>query len=349
MSLRFRKSMKLLPGVRLNFSKETVGLSFGVPGARYTINSKGRRTVSTGIPGTGLYNVETLSSGTRSSRSRNSSSTEGNFEAEESSGPPAPGLFARKAERALNTFLLDIYNSDHPDDPGSVFEKAAALKAQYVELKYPLDLISFLHSATDEKWATEVEPLGASLWEQRGAAFDDKHVRKYFKGIKPGVSISPGITTRLHYNEQTLGFIWSEILQSQKKYEEAVAVLTLMQPNQMVAISLADIEISAGDFDGAIETTEDIEVFDDATGMLMLLRGVAFRGKDMNEAAIECFKRVLKEKKLPEPLIHRALFERGTTYALMGKKAMGIKDLEKILVDNPDYPEVEKKVSELKR
>ena len=349
MSLRFRKSMKLLPGVRLNFSKETVGLSFGVPGALYTINSKGRRTVSTGIPGTGLYNVETLSSGTRSSRSRNSSSTEGAFEEVESSGPPAPGLFARKPERALNTFLLDIYNSDHADDVASVFEKAAALKAQYPELKYPLDLISFLHGATDEKWATEVEPLGASLWEQRGAVFDDKHVRKYFKGIKPGVSISPGITTRLHYNEQTLGFIWSEILQSQKKYEEAVAVLTLMQPNQMVAISLADIEISAGDFDGAIETTEDIEVFDDATGMLMLLRGVAFRGKDMHEAAIECFKRVLKEKKLPEPLIHRALFERGTTYALMGKKAMGIKDLEKILVDNPDYPEVEKKLGELKK
>jgi tetratricopeptide (TPR) repeat protein len=349
MSLRFRKSMKLLPGVRLNFSKETVGLSFGVPGARYTINSKGRRTVSTGIPGTGLYNVETLSSGTRSSRSRNSSSTEEAFEAVESSGPPAPGLFARKAERALNAFLLDIYNSDHADDVASVFEKAAALKAQYPELKYPLDLIAFLHGATDEKWATEVEALGASLWEQRGAAFDDKHVRKYFKGIKPGVSISPGITTRLHYNEQTLGFIWSEILQSQRKYEEAVAVLTLMQPNQMVAISLADIEISAGDFDGAIETTEDIEVFDDATGMLMLLRGVAFRGKDMHEAAIECFKRVLKEKKLPEPLTHRALFERGTTYALMGKKAMGIKDLEKILVDNPDYPEVEKKLGEIKK
>jgi tetratricopeptide (TPR) repeat protein len=341
--------MKLLPGVRLNFSKETVGLSFGVPGARYTINSKGRRTVSTGIPGTGLYNVETLSSGTRSSRSRNSSSTEEAFEAVESSGPPAPGLFARKAERALNAFLLDIYNSDHADDVASVFEKAAALKAQYPELKYPLDLIAFLHGATDEKWATEVEALGASLWEQRGAAFDDKHVRKYFKGIKPGVSISPGITTRLHYNEQTLGFIWSEILQSQKKFEEAVAVLTLMQPDQMVGISLADIEISAGDFDGAIETTEDIEVFDDATAMMMVLRGVAFRDKDMHEAAIECFKRVLKEKKLPEPLTHRALFERGTTYALMGKKAMGIKDLEKILVDNPDYPEVEKKLGEIKK
>jgi len=348
MSIRFRKSMKLLPGVRLNFSKETVGLSFGVPGARYTMNSKGRRTVSTGIPGTGLYNVETLNSGTRSSSGRRSASADSQ-EAETWQAPPAPGLFARKPERELNKFLLDIYNSDRADDPSSVIEKANALKAQYPELKYPLDLICFLHGATDEKWATEVELLGASLWEQRGAAFNDKHVRKYFKGIQPGVTISPGISTRLHYNVQTLGFIWSEILQSQKKYEEAIEVLMQIPPDQMVAISLADIEISIGDFAGAIETTEDIEVFDDATAMMMVLRGVAFREKAMHEAAVECFKRALKLKHMPEALAHRALFERGVTYGLMGKKAMGVKDLEKILVDNPDYPEVEKKLAELKK
>jgi hypothetical protein len=101
--------MKLLPGVRLNFSKETVGLSFGVPGARYTINSKGRRTVSTGIPGTGLYNVDTLSSGTRSASSRTRSSAETVEEDNRSfGGPPSPGFFAGKAERALNALLLDI-------------------------------------------------------------------------------------------------------------------------------------------------------------------------------------------------------------------------------------------------
>jgi len=346
MSLRFRKSMKLIPGVRLNFGKETVGLSFGVPGARYTINSKGRRTVSTGIPGTGIYNVETLSSGTRSRRSSAAAQSQ---ETETWQAPPAPGLFAGKSERQLNKFLLDIYNAKEPDDPSSVIAKAAALKEQYPELKYPLDLISFLHGATDEKWETEVTKLGADLWQNREAAFSDKYVSKYFKGIKPGVTISTGITTQLHYNEQTLGFIWSEILQSQKKYEDAIAILNLMSPDQMVAISLADIEISNGDFDGAIETTEDIEVFDDATAMLMVLRGVAFREKNMHDAAIECFKRALKLKKMPEPLTHRALFERGVTYALMGKKAMGIKDLEKILVDNPDYPEVEKKLAELKK
>ena len=57
MSLRFRRSMKLMPGVRLNFGKDSIGMSFGVPGARYTINSKGRRTVTAGIPGTGIYDV----------------------------------------------------------------------------------------------------------------------------------------------------------------------------------------------------------------------------------------------------------------------------------------------------
>jgi hypothetical protein len=32
----------------------------------------------------------------------------------------------------------------------------------------------------------------------------------------------------------------------------------------------------------------------------------------------------------------------------MGKKAMATKDLEKILVDEPNYPEVEKKLAALK-
>ncbi|KKB35071.1 DUF4236 domain-containing protein [Bacillus thermotolerans] len=54
MGLRFRKSFKIAPGVRLNVSNKSTGLSFGGKGLRYSINSRGRRTVSAGIPGTGL-------------------------------------------------------------------------------------------------------------------------------------------------------------------------------------------------------------------------------------------------------------------------------------------------------
>ena len=53
-SFRFRRSVKIAPGLRLNINKKSVGMSAGVRGARYSINSSGRRTSSVGIPGTGL-------------------------------------------------------------------------------------------------------------------------------------------------------------------------------------------------------------------------------------------------------------------------------------------------------
>jgi tetratricopeptide (TPR) repeat protein len=344
MSLRFRRSMKLLPGVRLNFNKDSVGMSFGVPGARYTINSKGRQTVSTGIPGTGLYNVETISSG-RSSRKVEEQ--EDTWSRTAPSKVVRPGLFAKKAEKELYQFILDVY-VDKKLDPDAAVNRAAELRSQYEEIRYGLELISFAQGITVDKWEDKAIEWGEDLWKNRQLIFSDRYVQKYLSLLRMMVTISSGIATNLHYDEQTLGFIWAEVLQDLKKYDEAFNVLSEMDPDQMVAISIADIEIGKGDFDGAIDTTEDIDVVDDATAMLMVLRGAAFRGKKMYEAAVECFKRALKYKEIPEILEHRALFERGITYAAMGKKALAVKDLEKILVDDPDYPEVEKKLEEIK-
>ena len=55
MSIRFRKSINLGGGLKLNFNKKSAGLSFGAKGARFSMNSDGRKTTSIGIPGTGLY------------------------------------------------------------------------------------------------------------------------------------------------------------------------------------------------------------------------------------------------------------------------------------------------------
>ena len=347
MSLRFRRSMKLLPGVRLNFNKDSVGMSFGVPGARYTINSKGRQTISTGIPGTGLYNVETISSGT-SSRSKSVAQEEDSWGQHALGREIKPGLFASKAEKEFYQFFLDLYVEKKLDVDAAI-ARAAELRGKYEELRYGLELISFAQGITEDKWEDKAVVWGEGLWKNRELIFSDRYVHKYFECLKLAVTISPGIATDLIYDAQTLGFIWAEVLQGMGKFDEALAVLNEMDPDQMVAISIADIEIGKGDFDGAIDTTEDIEVGDDATAMLMVLRGVAFRGKGMHEAAVECFKRALKYKEIPEVLEHRALFERGVTYAAMDKKAMAVKDLEKILVDNPDYPEVEKKLAEIKK
>lgn len=54
MGFRFRKSVKIAPGVRLNIGKKSVGISAGVKGARMSVNSSGRKTTTVGLPGTGL-------------------------------------------------------------------------------------------------------------------------------------------------------------------------------------------------------------------------------------------------------------------------------------------------------
>lgn len=59
MGLRFRKSVKIAPGVRLNISKKSVDISAGVKGYRKSINSSGRVTTSIGVPGTGVSYVKT--------------------------------------------------------------------------------------------------------------------------------------------------------------------------------------------------------------------------------------------------------------------------------------------------
>ena len=333
-----------MPGVRLNFNKDSVGMSFGVPGARYTVNSKGRRTVSTGIPGTGIYDVTTLSSG-RSSRQSASEEVPPTIMG---SNRPKPGLLASKAEKALSAFLLDIYGADGSvNDADGVVKGAAALKVEYPKLAPVLDLVTVLHGVRDEKTIDSVRELAQNLWTDREQVFSDGWVRKYLSGIYPSVSITRGIASSGAYTAHTLGFILSELYQQAEKYDEAIAVLHEMNPDQLVGISLADIEINAGDFDGAIETTEDIENEDDATAIMLVLRGVAFREKGLNEAALECFKRAIAKKARSEGVIHRGLFERAMTYKKMGKKAAAVKDLEKILVDDPSAEGVNEALAEL--
>ncbi len=53
MGFRFRRSLKIVPGVRLNLSGSGASVSLGGRGFRYTIGSKGTRT-TVGIPGSGI-------------------------------------------------------------------------------------------------------------------------------------------------------------------------------------------------------------------------------------------------------------------------------------------------------
>ena len=75
MGLRFRKSVTLCKGVKLNFGKTGMSVSVGGKGYHKTINTKGQVTTSMGIPGTGIYYTDTKKiGGNKQSSSRNNTS-----------------------------------------------------------------------------------------------------------------------------------------------------------------------------------------------------------------------------------------------------------------------------------
>lgn len=69
MGWRYRKSVTLFPGVRVNFGTKSASLSLGGKGFRTTYSTTGRVTKSFGIPGTGLSYV------TSTNRKKNSSAS----------------------------------------------------------------------------------------------------------------------------------------------------------------------------------------------------------------------------------------------------------------------------------
>lgn len=58
MGFRFRRSVKIAPGIRINFNAKSTSVRIGPRGLGFTVSSTGRKHVSAGIPGTGLSFTE---------------------------------------------------------------------------------------------------------------------------------------------------------------------------------------------------------------------------------------------------------------------------------------------------
>lgn len=67
--MRFKKSKKIAPGVKLNVSNKSVGVSVGGKGVHHSVSSSGRKTTTVSAPGTGLSYVKTSGGGSRKRKS----------------------------------------------------------------------------------------------------------------------------------------------------------------------------------------------------------------------------------------------------------------------------------------
>ena len=69
MGFRFRKSVKIAPGVKINFGKKSMGLSIGGKYGGVSFNSRTGTRVRASAPGTGLSYSTKLGGGHKKSSS----------------------------------------------------------------------------------------------------------------------------------------------------------------------------------------------------------------------------------------------------------------------------------------
>lgn len=114
MGVRFRRSIKIAPGIRLNFNKKSFGLTVGVKGAHVTVNSKGRKTASVGLPGTGLsYTTSTSKSKASGGESSPEEDAGGNKEKEWKFAHPNYAYYKRYFVFGILFMLPAIFNLKH--------------------------------------------------------------------------------------------------------------------------------------------------------------------------------------------------------------------------------------------
>ena len=327
MGFRTRKSMKVAPGVRLSVSKSGVGASVGGRGGRYSAHSSGRRTVSAGggvVPGVS-YQKSVGGGGSRSSG------------ASPQAAPPSqrkPGLFAPKGEKQL-------YKAIKAQDVQWIKQ----VGVEHADFRLPSYSLAGLMMLTSEPEEAE-RLLGEAFGTGKDPA-EDKFVATYlFTYLE--LSLAQGVTAELPVNRDAVGLALAELKQDHGDLDGAIDVVEQLEPTTYSAVSLAELYAHTSRWDDVIALTEGLKNEDDASAILLVFRGQAFREQGFHDAAHESLKEALRARSRPAPIRHLALAERAKNYLAQGKKGMARKDLERILAEDSGYEGVREQLAELK-
>ena len=122
MGLRFRKSINICKGVKLNVGTKGLSVSLGMKGLHHTIHTSGRMTSTIGLPGTGLSYVKNSSWKKKKKKSDKKESEKKEMEKKTSSVQESRKTASEKdSDVEKNTQLMEEFN-DMLDDIRSIHE-----------------------------------------------------------------------------------------------------------------------------------------------------------------------------------------------------------------------------------
>ncbi|KAA9134406.1 DUF4236 domain-containing protein [Microbacterium caowuchunii] len=323
MGFRVRRSIKIAPGVRLNVSSKSVGLSAGVRGARVSVNSSGRTTTTVGIPGTGISHRKTTST-RRTDASRAAAPKVSPPEAKK----VKPGLTAPAWEKKLFKQVTGAPDAAAIHAVGQMHPPATATAA----------MVELLGVALPSRDSDRVRTLVGWLFDVGFEPEADTFITKYVELDGISVPIATGVTAIMGWDRQALGLLAAELEQEAGNLDRAIAIVEQLEPTTVAAVSLAELYAETERWADVVELTNGIRNEDVAATFLLIQRGTALREQGFFEAARESLKEALRPRSRPTKLRHLALIARGHTYLAEGKKSMARKDYEKVLAADATYP-----------
>jgi tetratricopeptide (TPR) repeat protein len=336
--LRARRSIKLGPGVKINLNKRSVGLTVGGRGAHYSVNTRGQRTKTVGLPGTGLSYIDRSS--TRRSASR-ASSRRTNTRASVADARPAlparPGILARHYERAFylgttklaagqdKAALTAFRDADTSDDKHRAISPALFAGVLAFQLGDHAASVPYLERVTNS-----------------AQTLPDKLMSKYAPSLHMSIEVNR-ISLPVPMGSLAAAMLLAECYCETGRVQEAIGLAQKLYEHAATAgmlLFLCSMYLRAEDWDEIVHATAGISNDDDLTLTLRLWQAEAMEKQDLPDAALEVYRDALKSKKREEQLLKEARYNRAKLYLQVGKNAMAKRDLGRLYGEDPDYEDV---------
>jgi predicted Zn-dependent protease len=343
MSIRFRRSLKLGPGVRLNFGKTGASVSVGGRGAHYTVHSSGRRTRSVGLPGTGLSYVSRSQSGNNRAAPTPHPRPVVAPAGQAADVLPKPGWLSPAADKryyqAVRAYLREDFaaalmalDACLGADPhvGSA-HLLAALAGEKTNAPEP-ELVRHLEAVVEGH-----EPIPDRL--------QLKYLPPTIARLTLSVQVTENFRADAPFDSVGATLILAEHYQSAGRLDEAIGLvqqLHALDPNDpAVRLSLADLYFADHDLEAVLDAASTASNDSDLGVGLLHLRAAAMFALGHQAGAFEAFKEALARTAGRDTELLKAVrYDRALAYEAAGQKTKARADLERIYATDPGYEDV---------
>ena len=320
MGFRFRKSISLGKGVRLNISKRGLGVSAGVKGARVGIGPRGvRKTYS--IPGTGISHVEERSLG--STRTKNSPS-------------------ARRKANSLTP-------STQPSIPNQSLSGTNWVWGI---------IIGFILIFSQPVLGVPLMGISVYFFRKKMQEPENKSKTAFNQGV--GELKKSNIEKASTYFESSLEYdntnhmarlLMTNIAFSQEKYELVLANLKILPStvfdDPSIVLVAAVSYFSIKQYDSAIPLLQQLNTIEEYKDEANIILGRCFLEKEMYDLAVEQLRKGPVLKRTMTPTVMEAKYWLGVTYYKLDQKKKASTQFNTLYAEDINYKDVKEYVERL--